>query len=63
MSDKIEAEFDVRTMEHKVRRGEITREALRARLAELPDDAARGQDCVTRFTNNFASRGDEAPEG
>jgi hypothetical protein len=49
MDHTVEEKFDVRTIEHKLRRGVITQAQYEAFLAQLPDDAAHGIETTTRF--------------
>jgi hypothetical protein len=48
--------FDVRTLDHKVRRGEVTRAQVRTHLDALPDEAAQGEESKVRFSNPFEQR-------
>ena len=52
-----ELTFDVRVLQHRKRRGEITQEQYQAYLAKLPDDSAEGAETETRFVSPFAQRG------
>jgi hypothetical protein len=56
MDTKKTGQFDVRTLEHKVRRGEITRAQVRTHLASLPDETALGEESKVRFSNPFEQR-------
>jgi hypothetical protein len=48
--------FDVRTLAHRLRRGEITQAEVDAYLAALPDDSADGAETSTRFEAPFLER-------
>lgn len=48
--------FDVRVLEHRLRRGEITREEYDKHLAKLPDDADEGAETETRFGTPYWDR-------
>ena len=52
-----ESKFDVRVLQHRLRRGDITREQYDAFLAQLPDESAEGVETETRFAAPFAQRG------
>ena len=54
--------FDVRTLEHKLRRGEITRKQVREYLAALPDETAHGAESEVKFTNPYEQRQGERSE-
>lgn len=61
MPSKIEVPFDVRTLHHKLRRGELTQVELDAQLASLPDDAERALSCDTRFSYTPGRRRPSSP--
>ena len=56
MDTKKAVQFDVRTLEHKVRRGEITRSQVQAHLDSLPDESAQCEESKVRFANPFEQR-------
>lgn len=51
-----ESLFDVRVLDHRLRRGDISREQYEAFLAKLPDDADAGTGTETVFTTPYAER-------
>ena len=63
MSQPTEANFDVRTLQHKLRRGEVTHEQVRTFLSSLPDDAAQAKQCETRFVNVFERKQADDEDG
>ena len=48
--------FDVRVVEHSIRRGTVTRAEYRAHLASLPDEAEHGEATTTQFRTPFEAR-------
>ena len=59
MNRRPEQTFDVRTLEHKLRRRELTREQVREYLAALPDEGEQGVASELRFNNPFEQRQSE----
>lgn len=62
--------FDVRVLEHRLRRGVISQEQYQKYLDALPDDAEEGAETSTRFNEAYWLRnygpdaeGDESDEG
>ncbi len=53
--------FDVRTIEHKLRRGDVTKADYQAYLASLPDESEEAAESETRFTATYAARYEEPP--
>ena len=55
--------YDVRFVEHNIRRGVITRQQYKEHLDSLEDDSERGTDCETVFATPYADRhtADEGP--
>jgi len=55
--------FDVRVIEHHLRRGTITQEQYQAFLDDLPDEVDEGDETETRFSPTWAERhSDDQPE-
>ena len=48
--------YDVRFVEHNIRRGLITRQQYQQYLDSLEDDAEHGADCETVFATPYADR-------
>jgi len=48
--------FDVRTLDHRLRRGEITKKELDEHLKELEDDADEAVEAVTPFVATFEDK-------
>ena len=48
--------FDVRTLDHRLRRGEITKKELEEHLDDLPDEAEEAEEGVTPFVAAFEDR-------
>ena len=48
--------FDIRVLEHRLRRGVITKAEYDKYLASLPDDAVNASETATRFSDGFAQR-------
>ena len=59
MNRRPEQTFDVRTLEHKLRRRELTRAEVREYLAALPDEGEQGMPSDVRFNNPFEQRQSE----
>ena len=53
---RTDMKFDVRTLDHRVRRGEITKKELEEHLDELPDEADEAVEAVTPFVSSFEDR-------
>lgn len=53
---RTDMKFDVRTLDHRVRRGEITKKELEEHLDELPDEADEADEAVTPFVSSFEDR-------
>lgn len=51
-----DAQFDVRIIEHAVRRGQMTWKEVDAHLADLPDEADEAAEVETTFQATFAKR-------
>ena len=49
-------QFDVRTVAHRLRRGEIDQAQYDAFLSSLPDDSEEGEEAETEFTAVVAQR-------
>lgn len=60
MSDDIRKEFDVRVVDFHLRRRSVTHDEFDKFLSELPDDAAEGEDTVTKFEPSSNRGADEA---
>lgn len=54
MSDDLR--FDVRTIAHRKRRGELSQADIEKHLSGLPDDAEHGEETETQFVASWASR-------
>jgi hypothetical protein len=52
-----ETQFDVRTLEHKLRRGVLSREQVDAHLNAIPDSAAESVETETRFVSTSTKTG------
>ena len=48
--------FDVRTIQHRIRRHELSQEEVQAHLDTLPDEAEEGEETQVEFTRNFEER-------
>jgi len=48
--------FDVRTLDHRLRRGELTKKELEEHLDDLPDEAEEAVEAVTPFVASFEDR-------
>jgi hypothetical protein len=48
--------FDVRALNHRLRRGEISAEDVQKYLKNLPDEAAETEDTKTEFVATFEGR-------
>ncbi len=51
-----EMQFDVRTVGHRLRRGEISQAQYNAFLESLPDEGEEGEEAETEFTAVVAQR-------
>ena len=49
-------QFDVRVVEHHIRRGLLTRDDYEAYLKTLTDEGTEGVETATRFVNPFWER-------
>ena len=54
MSDDLR--YDVRTLAHRKRRGELSADEIAKHLSGLPDDAEHGEETSTEFVASWASR-------
>lgn len=55
--------FDIRTIEHQIRRGVVTRKEYNAYLAELPDDSEEGVESDVKYTESYENaHGDNADD-
>lgn len=52
----VNEQFDSRTIEHLIRRGQVSREDWAKHLADLPDDADEGAQTQVRFTDSYARK-------
>lgn len=48
--------FDVRTLPHRLRRGELSPTEVEKHLQELPDDAEEGETTEVVFSRSFEER-------
>jgi hypothetical protein len=53
---KTDMRFDVRTLDHRLRRGEISKKELNEHLHDLPDEAEEAEEVVTPFVATFEDR-------
>ncbi len=53
---RADMKFDLRTLKHRLRRGEITQAEYDASLAELPDESEELEETEVTFTASFAER-------
>ncbi|MEN0062521.1 MAG: hypothetical protein AAGA48_10255 [Myxococcota bacterium] len=53
---RTDMKFDVRTLKHRLRRGEVSVQELNAHLEELPDDAEELEETEVQFTASWAER-------
>ncbi len=51
-----DAKFDVRIIEHSIRRGQMTFKDFDDHLADLPDEAEEATEMETTFQATFAKR-------
>lgn len=51
----MDEKFDIRTLEHQIRRGVLSREEVAAYLSNLPDDAEEGVETETRFAATYGA--------